>query len=78
MLYLRTEATSMSNKPIKTPASSKELSQRPLWVAVAGLVISLFSYSMNDLMIGDVVFYLGLFVALIGIAYWVLQPKHGL
>jgi hypothetical protein len=68
----------MSNKPIKTPASSKERSQRPLWVAVAGLVISLFSYSMNDLMIGDVVFYLGLFVALIGIAYWVLQPKHGL
>jgi hypothetical protein len=68
----------MSNKPVKTPAPSKERSQRPLWIAVAGLVISLFSYSMNDLMIGDVVFYLGLFVALIGIAYWVLQPKHGL
>lgn len=78
MLCSRTEAISMSNKPIKTPASSKERSQRPLWIAVVGLVISLFSYSMNDLMIGDVIFYLGLFVALIGIAYWVLQPKHGL
>jgi len=68
----------MSNKPNKIPTSSKERSQRPLWVAVSGLVISLFSYSMNDLMIGDVVFYLGLFVAVIGIAYWILQPNHGL
>ncbi len=62
----------------KLPTPSKERSQRPLWIAILGLVISLFSYSMNDMMIGDVVFYLGLFVAVIGIAYWVLQPKHGL
>ena len=61
----------------KLPTPSKERSQRPLWIAILGLVISLFSYSMNDMMIGDVVFYLGLFVAVIGIAYWVLQPKHG-
>lgn len=64
-----------SNK-LSTP--SKERSQRPVWIAILGLIISLFSYSMNDMMIGDVVFYLGLFVAVIGIAYWVLQPKHGL
>ncbi|MBM3575756.1 MAG: hypothetical protein FJX39_08595 [Alphaproteobacteria bacterium] len=68
----------MSNNSDKSPISSNERSQRPLWIAVLGLVISLFSYSMNDLMIGDVVFDLGLFVAVIGIAYWILQPKHGL
>ena len=62
----------------KLPTPSKERSQRPVWIAILGLIISLFSYSMNDMMIGDVVFYLGLFVAVIGIAYWVLQPKHGL
>lgn len=67
----------MSNKPDKIPTPSQDRSQRPLWIAVAGLIISLFSYSMNDLMIGDVVFYLGLFVSVIGIAYWILQPKHG-
>jgi hypothetical protein len=78
MHYLRTGAKLMSNKSDKSPISSNERSQRPLWIAVSGLVISLFSYSMNDLMIGDVVFYLGLFVAVIGIAYWILQPKHGL
>jgi|GEM_PF-1269657 len=78
MHYLRTGAELMSNNSDKSPISSNERSQRPLWIAVLGLVISLFSYSMNDLMIGDVVFDLGLFVAVIGIAYWILQPKHGL
>ena len=68
----------MSGNLKDRPAPKEERSQKSLWVAIAGLVISVFSFSMNDLMIGDVVFYLGLCVAAIGILYWILQPRHGI
>jgi len=55
-----------------------ERSQSPLWFAIAGLVICIASFGMRDLMIGDVVFWFGGFCAVMGILYWLLQPKHGL
>ena len=46
----------MSGNLKDRPAPKEERSQKSLWVAIAGLVISVFSFSMNDLMIGDVHF----------------------
>ncbi len=57
---------------------NQERSQKPLWFAVAGLVVSVFSYSMNDLMVGDVVFWVGLCFAAIALIYWFVNPRHGL
>lgn len=56
----------------------KERSQRPLWFAIAGLTISIFSFTMQDLMIGDVVMWFGGVFAAISLAYYFLQPTHGL
>lgn len=55
-----------------------ERSQSPLWFAIVGLVISISSFSMSDLMIGDVVFWFGAIFAVVSMLYWLFQPKHGL
>jgi hypothetical protein len=68
----------MSGFTNKRPPKRQERSQSPLWFAIAGLVISVASYGMQDLMIGDVVFWFGLVFAGIGMLYYFLQPKHGL
>ncbi|MCC3245071.1 hypothetical protein LG047_07025 [Methylocystis sp. WRRC1] len=62
----------------KRQPQNQERSQYPLWFAIVGLVISIASYGMMDLMIGDVVFLFGAFCAVVGLVYWFLQPRHGL
>jgi hypothetical protein len=62
----------------KKPSKETERGQRPLWIAIGGLAVSVFSYSMRDLQIGDVVFWFGVVLAFIGILYWFIQPRHGL
>lgn len=61
----------------KRPAE-KERGQRPLWIAIGGLLVSVLSYTMRDLMLGDVVFWFGVVLAFIGVLYWFIRPKHGL
>lgn len=60
----------------KTP-QNKERDQKPLWYAIGGLVISLFSFSMQDQQISVVVFWFGAVFAVIAIIYWLVQPTHG-
>ena len=63
-----------------------ERSQSPLWFAIAGLVISISSFSMKDMMIatpvegylGCCVFWFGAVFAVVSMLYWLFQPKHGL
>ncbi len=62
----------------KKVSQNQERSQKPLWFAIAGLVVSVFSYSMSDLMVGDVVFWIGLCFAAIALIYWYVNPRHGL
>jgi hypothetical protein len=62
----------------KKRSEKTERSQRPLWIAIGGLLISVFSYTMKDLQIGDVVFWFGVVLAAIGVLYWFIRPKHGL
>ena len=62
----------------KQSLRNQERSQKPLWLAIGGLVVSVFSYSMNDLMIGDVVFWTGLCFAAITLLYWIMNPRHGM
>jgi hypothetical protein len=64
--------------PSKKPPQKKERSQRPLWIAIGGLLVSVLSYTMKDLQIGDVVFWFGVVLAFLGVLYWFMQPKHGL
>ena len=65
----------VSNKPgqQKTP----ERNQKPLWFVVVGLGIALFSRSMRDEMLGEVVFWLGVAFSVFAMLYWLFQPKHG-
>ena len=62
----------------KKVTKDQERSQKPLWFAIGGLLVSMFSYSMNDLMVGDVVFWVGLCFAGIALIYWFVNPRHGL
>jgi hypothetical protein len=66
----------VSNK--RAPSSEEERGQGPLWFAIAGLLIVIFSRSMADEMIGDVVAWVGAAFTLIGLFYWFVRPKHGL
>lgn len=69
----------MSNLPNRRgPQQPQERSQSALWFAIAGLLVSLASFSMQDLMIGDVVFWAGGVFAAIALVYYFFQPKHGL
>lgn len=67
----------MSGQPKKRPAA-KERGQRPLWIAIGGLGVSVFSYAMKDMQLGDVVFWFGVILAFLGMLYWFIQPRHGL
>jgi hypothetical protein len=64
--------------PSKKRPQKNERGQGPLWIAIGGLAVSVFSYAMRDLQIGDVVFWFGVVLAFIGVAYWFIQPRHGL
>ncbi|WP_442754770.1 hypothetical protein ACNHKD_17510 [Methylocystis sp. JAN1] len=55
----------------------KERSQTPLWFAIGGLLVSLASFSVRDLQIGDVVFWAGGVFAAIALIYYFAQPTHG-
>lgn len=68
----------MSNSLNNRGPQQPERSQSPLWFAIVGLLISLASFSMKDLMIGDVVFWAGGVFAVIALAYYFFQPKHGI
>lgn len=65
-----------SNKQIA--GSAEDAGQGPVWFAVAGLLVVLFSRSMQDEMIGDVVAGVGGFFTLVGLFYWFFRPRHGL
>ncbi len=55
-----------------------ERNQKPLYATIIGLVISLYGVNMRDEYTGNVVFWLGGACALVGLIYWVFQPRHGL
>jgi hypothetical protein len=60
------------------PRKSEEPSQGPLWFAIAGLLIVMFSRGMQEEMIGDVVAWVGAAFTLIGLVYWFARPNHGM
>lgn len=62
----------------RAPQKSDERSQGPLWFAIAGLLIVMFSRSMQDEMIGDVVAWVGAAFTFIGLFYWFVRPDHGM
>jgi hypothetical protein len=64
-----------SNKRI---AGAEGEGQGPVWFAVAGLLVVLFSRSMQDEMIGDVVAWVGGAFTLLGLVYSFFRPRHGL
>lgn len=69
----------MTNAPNRQkPPQPEERSQTPLWFAIGGLTLSLSSFAMKDLMIGDVVLWAGGVFAVISLVYYFFQPKHGL
>jgi hypothetical protein len=59
------------------PGQPEERSQRPLWFAIGGLLISLSSFVMGDQVIGDVVLWAGGVFAVIALVYYFFQPTHG-
>lgn len=65
----------LSNKRLP---QSEERSAAPIWFAVAGLLVVMFSRSMAEEAIGDVVAWVGAAFTFIGLLYWFLRPRHGL
>jgi hypothetical protein len=61
--------------PAKAP--EPERSQAPLWVVIIGLAVALYSRTMQDEGVATVAFCLGVVIAVIGMLYWFLRPKHG-
>ncbi|QGM96373.1 hypothetical protein [Methylocystis parvus] len=55
----------------------QERGQTPLWFAIGGLLVSVASFSMQDLQIGDVVFWAGAVFAGIALIYYFVRPTHG-
>ncbi len=62
----------------RRPAKSPEPSQVPLWFVIIGLGVALYSRTMKDENIGDVVFWFGVVFSVCGLLYWVIRPKHGM
>ena len=60
------------------PKKSQERSQTPLYVAIGGLGVSIYSFTLEAETMRTVVMSGGVVVAIVGIAYWFLNPKHGL
>lgn len=71
--------TENSDKPptVRRPPKP-ERSQRPLWAIIAGLVIALYSFRIQDQNIGTIMMGFGFLCAFFGLAYWLINPKHGL
>ena len=67
----------MTEPSNKKPPSQEERSQKPLWYAIGGLVISLISFNFGDHQIGVVVFWFGAVFAAISLIYWFARPTHG-
>ncbi len=68
----------MSQPVNKRPQPPQERSQTPLWFAIAGLAISVFSFAMQNTMLGDVVLWFGGVFAVVAMVYYFIQPTHGL
>lgn len=64
-----------SNKRL---ADGHDQGQGSVWFAVVGLLIVLFSRSMQDEMVGDVVAWVGGACAMLGLFYAFFRPRHGL
>lgn len=62
----------------KRLAGAESEGQGPVWFAVAGLLVVLFSRSMQDEMIGDVVAWVGGAFTLLGLVYSFFRPRHGM
>ncbi len=60
------------------PGQSEQRGQGPLWFAIAGLVVVIFSRIMQEEMIGDVVAGVGFAFTLGGLFYWFVRPTHGM
>lgn len=67
----------MVQTPGKKP-KTEERSQRPLWFAIVGLLISVASFGLGNMQIADVVLWGGGVFAVIALIYWFVQPTHGL
>lgn len=61
----------------RQPPKAPERGQAPLWFVIIGMVIILFSRSVKDEMIGDVVFWFGVVFSVVAMLYWLFRPKHG-
>ena len=68
----------MQEVPNKRQPETPPRSQGPLWIAIVGLVVTIYSLGMKDEMIQDVVFWFGLVCAVIGVLYWIIRPQHGI
>lgn len=68
--------TNISNR--KASKIAEERGQKPLWFAIAGLLVVMFSRSMAEEMIGDVVAIVGGAFTFLGLLYWFVRPRHGL
>jgi hypothetical protein len=68
----------MSQFQNRRPGPPQERSQTPLWFAIVGLLVSVASFSMKDLMVGDVVFWAGAVFAAVALIYYFARPTHGL
>lgn len=62
----------------RVAGSEDEKGQGAVWFAVFGLLVVMFSRSMQDEMIGDVVAWVGGAFTLLGLFYWWFRPRHGL
>jgi hypothetical protein len=62
----------------RRPQKPPERSQAPLWFVAGGLAIALYSRSMKDERIGDVVLWGGVACSVVALLYWFFRPKHGL
>lgn len=68
--------TNIANR--KASKFGEERSQKPLWFAIAGLLVVIFSRGMAEEMIGDVVAMVGAAFTFLGLLYWFIRPRHGL
>ncbi len=55
-----------------------ERDRKSLYAAIVGLLISLYGLNMSDEFMGNVVFFFGAACAVIGVVYWIFQPRHGM
>jgi hypothetical protein len=66
------------NKRKFLPKKSAGRSQTPLYVAIGGLGVAIYSFAIQAETIRAVVMAGGIVLSVIGVGYWLLNPKHGL